>query len=390
MKRIGFLWEKFCTLENAKMAITLGTKNKRNDRAVKRKLGYTRPYCYELNPKKVDKYARKLVKVLSEDAWEPKMPKHITKPSANGKMREIDCPCLFDHFVHWMLILTIKEPIMRGMYEHSCGSIPGKGIHYAKKKIENWVRNDKQSKYFVKLDIKKFYSSIDHNLLKATFRRLIKDIRILNIIDKSIDTLPTGILIGGYTSPWFANYFLQALDHSVKNDYYKIRRGKRYPAVRHYLRYMDDMLLIGPSKRELEKAVNGIIIYAKAKLGLTIKPTWEIKKVAETECGKIKSGYVLDIVGYRFYKDHTEVRKRIFLQTRRLVKSIHCDYRKCRAISANKATSLVSRLAWFKHADSRNFNQTSITPYITIKKLTEVISHETKNKLQRAAEPCRC
>lgn len=93
----------------------------------------------------------------------------------------------------------------------------------------------------------------------------------------------------------------------------KTRRGKRIPYVSHYLRYMDDMLLFGNSKRDLEKAVREIQEYCKTELGLTIKPAWEIRKIAE--CVRKENGHKvlftgtapIDIVGYRFYRNRTEI-----------------------------------------------------------------------------------
>ena len=95
----------------------------------------------ELDPFKVDELARELVCMLEKDIWNPSSCRHITKyfPST-GKTREIDCPRLLDHIVQWMLILAIEEPLCRGMYKFSCGSIPKRGIEYARKHIESWVR----------------------------------------------------------------------------------------------------------------------------------------------------------------------------------------------------------------------------------------------------------
>ena len=305
MKRYGNLWEKFCTISNAETAVSLGTLNKRSDHAVRRKLCIETSLPDErgkLDQGKVRRYAENIVSEL-ESGWVHEPLKQKIVVPVHGKRRNIDCPSLKDHIIHWMLLLAIKEPLMRGMYEHSYGSIPKRGINGARRTVERWIQHDDKCKYFVKLDIRKFYPSIDQERLKAMFRRVIKDDRILRVIDQVIGAVPQGLPIGTYTSQWFANFYLQGLDHHIVQGLYKLRRGKRIPYVSHYLRYMDDMLLFGTSKRDLDKAVHEIMRYCREELGLEIKPIWEIRRVASfarKEDGRrvlVKGAAPVDIVG---------------------------------------------------------------------------------------------
>lgn len=387
MKRYGRLWDEFCSVPLAMKAIELGTANKRTKESVRRKLCYddkSNPnLAGQLDLAKVRKYAEKIVSNL-ENGWRHGPLKRKTIAPAHGKRRDIDCPTLDDHIIHWMLILTIKRPLTRGMYRHSYGSIPGRGIDGARRTAERWVRHHSDCRYFVKLDIRKFYPSIDHELLKAKFRRVIKDDRILGVIDQVIESTPNGIPIGTYTSQWFANFFLQDLDHFVKQDLHKIRRGKRVPLVTRYLRYMDDMLLFGTGKRDMEKAVRSIIHFCREELGLEIKPTWEIRRVAASERKpdgrrmSVKGFSPVDIVGYRFYSKHTEVRGSIYLHTQRLAAKIAKTLRDKGTIMPMHAQALVSLAGWFQHADSvkylRALNQT-----VNIKFARMVISYAAKN-----------
>lgn len=375
MKRYKNIWEKFYTIENAITAIELGTQHKRMARVVRRKLGYSKAeiqayptLLYSLDPKKVRAVAEQILGTISRD-WKPQPCRHITKRSqTTGKIREIDCPNLQDHIVHWMLILAIKPAIMRGMYKYSCGSISGRGIDYARKTLEKWVQQ-KDSVYFVKLDIKKFYHNIDHDILKALFRRILKDKRILTVINAVIDSLPKGLAIGNYTSQWFANFYLQTLDHFILQKNYKMRRGKRVNYVKHYLRYMDDMILIGSSKRDLEKTVKSVSEFALQNLNVVVKPTWEIKKFAD---------YKLDAIGYRFSKESTTVRKVIFLHAKRLAKRIYKMKQKKGFIIPRNAQAMESLLGWFSHSDSKYFRSVYIEPYINEKEILEVISNESR------------
>ena len=297
---------------------------------------------------------------------------------------------LADHIIHWMLIQTIHDSIMRGMYEHSYGSIPKRGIDAARNTVEKWVRLDEKAKYFVKLDIRKFYPSIDHDLLKASFRHVIKDDRLLSVIDEVIDCVPSGVPIGTYTSQWFANFFLQPLDHHIKQDMCKLRRGKRTNWAAHYLRYMDDMLILGTSKRDLEKAVKEVIRYCRDKLHLEIKPCWEIRRIAMNS-EDVGTGIApIDIVGYRFYRDHTEVRGGIFLHTSRLATKIEKRLRERGEVLLRDAEGIVSLCGWFAHADSKYFTEHYIEPKVDLKLMREVISYASKHGIVGEAARLFC
>ena len=361
MKRFGHLWENFFDIETAKQAIVLGTVNKRHNHAIQRKLCYRtdNPQLkYKLDPNRVQAYAEKVMEEL-RNGWrhKPMREKEIHPP--RGKTRKIDSPCLEDHIVHWMLILAIKKPLTRGMYEHSYGSIPKRGISGTRKAAERWPKTDKESKYFVKLDIKKFYPNVDQEILRKKFRDVIKDEKMLGVIDEAISCIPKGLPIGTYTSQWFANFYLQDMDHYIVQDLYKTRRGKRIPFVRHYLRYMDDMLLIGASKRDLEKAVRAIQEYCRTELHLNIKPAWEIRRIAE--CRRNAQGHKIpqtgcapvDIVGYRFYRNCTEVRKGLFLHMNRLVSKVEKSIHHKRKILLLHAEGIMSLAGWFRHAECK-------------------------------------
>ncbi|WP_418231642.1 reverse transcriptase domain-containing protein [Butyricicoccus sp.] len=397
MKRFGHLWEKFCCMETAIAAIELGTVNKRHDHVVHRKLCYDTEdpeFRYKLDPAKIKVFAEKVLAQL-KNGWQHQPMRGKDIHPARGKARKIDSPCLTDHVIHWMLAIAIKEPITRGMYEHSYGSIPNRGIDGARRTVERWVQHDKKSKYFVKLDIKKFYPNVNQNILRDKFRRIIKDQQILEVIDEVISCVPKGLPIGTYTSQWFANFYLQGLDHHVVQGLYKTRRGKRIPYVSHYLRYMDDMLLFGNSKRDLEKAVREIQEYCKTELGLTIKPAWEIRKIAE--CVRKENGHKvlftgtapIDIVGYRFYRNRTEIRAAIYLHTRRLLSKAVKKLEQKENILLLHAQGINSLIGWFSHADCQAFLK-ELNQNINVKFIREVISYAAKHGIDGHAARIYC
>lgn len=392
MKRVGHLRDELLSMRIATQAIYKGTENKRQDHAVRRLLGYddnVPEHRGKLDPEKVNRYAHKLIEKL-QSGWVPAPMRHMTIKPLRGKSREINCPTLSDHIIHWMLILTIKPVIMRGMYEHSYGSIPGRGIEGARKAVERWVQHDDRAKYFVKLDIKKFYQHVDHEKLVMLFQSTIKDPFIIDIISRVLQSIPDGLPIGAYTSQWFANFYLQTLDHHIAQGLFKSRRGKRINLVTHHCRYMDDILLIGSSKRDLEKAVRDIMTFATDNLHIKIKDCWEVRAIAKND-DDVGAGIApIDIVGYRFYRDHTEVRSSIFLHTSRIAARIAKRLENNSIVLLHDAQSIVSLCGWFSHADSEYFYQHYINNRISIKFMQEVISYASKNGIVGDAARIYC
>lgn len=408
MKRVGHLWETFCSVETAVRAIYLGTQNKRTDRVVVRIFGYEKSSpdhpSGSLNPEKVRAYAARLVEELKSGRWNhlPGKKRHIV---SNGKDREIEIARLKDHIVQWMAMLTIEDLETKKMYRHSCGNLPKRGIEDARKTVEKWVRSG-DCKFFVKLDIRHFYQTVNLGKLMDLLRSHIKDNRFLAVMEQIVysaseqETLfeePHNLAIGYYSSPWFANIYLTPLDNFITGELYKERRGKRIRYVKHYLRYVDDLLMMGTSKSDLKKAVKKVMAYCREMLGLEIKGCWEICKIGESlppdEKGrmKLKPGTKkVDIVGYTFTAQVTAVRARNFLRLKRLAKKISRRLREKNRVSLRAAQAFVSRCGWFMHADSKNFTRKYIQPYTDPKFMRKVLSYASKNGIVGASACIRC
>jgi hypothetical protein len=317
MKRKGYIYKDICNIKNVRNALISASKKKTNKHAVK-------------NALKSFEHSTKFVQwILESKTYVPnRYYESKIKDGITGKERIIYKPKFFpDQVIHWCLINQIKPLIMRGMYHWSCASIPGRGTHYAKKACEKWIRNDyKNTKYCLKLDIKKYYPNINKERLKEKFRKLIKDADTIWLIDAIIDSHHEGLPIGNYTSQWFANFYLQDTDHFIKNEL----------GVKYYIRYMDDLVLFGPNKRELRKTFLTLKNYLE-KEGLSVKENWQIFNVTKRW---------LDFCGFCFTRNKTFVRKRI---TRRM-RSKHFQFTKKR--NAHNAKSLLSYYGWLKHTDS--------------------------------------
>ena len=161
MKKVGYLFEKIYNKDNIRNAITQASKGKKKKPMVKWVMA---------NENQVVETIHQILKektYIPSPYYESKIRDGLSK-----KERTIYKPKFYpDQIIHWCLMLVIKDVIMRGMYHWNCASIPKRGIHYAKKACEKWIRNDiKNTKYCLKLDIEKFYPSINQDVLKSKFR----------------------------------------------------------------------------------------------------------------------------------------------------------------------------------------------------------------------------
>lgn len=373
MIRLKNTFKNVCDINNGIRAVIEGTKYKRGNRETQKLLsddGYHR-----IDWDKAKAYVIPIIESLKNKTWRHGEPRHRQQFCRNsskkkGKWRDLYIPSLTDHTVAHMLMNANEQAFMRGMYPHSCGSVPGRGIKHIIHHVSWWLQHDKQCRYFVKLDIKKFFDSIDRDILKRKLAEKIKDKDTLWAFEQIIDSAPVACPVGYYTSPWFGNLYLEKLDWFIMQQLYKERRGKRINYVRHYIRYMDDMLLIGTSKADLEKAIRAIQ-KELTELKLTIKPSWEIKKIGKMENGKLKPGtYWCNIGGYKFCKDCVILRDGIFLSFRRLARQIRKS-----GYTPHSCRAMMSKIGWAKHADSVNLLENEIKPYINIKSIRRYIGH---------------
>jgi retron-type reverse transcriptase len=182
----------------------------------------------------------------------------ITDP----KERVISSAPFADRIIHHA-VMNILEPVFeRQMIYHTYACRKNKGTHAA---VRYAFSRCKSSTWFLKLDMRKYFDSIDHAILKAKIAALIKDKRVLRLLYGIIDSYETrpgvGLPIGNLTSQFFANLYLSSLDHYIL----EILK----PAA--YCRYMDDFVLWHGDKQELQTMLETIDRYTREKLHLELK-----------------------------------------------------------------------------------------------------------------------
>jgi RNA-directed DNA polymerase len=206
---------------------------------------------------------------------------------------------------------------------YSC--IKKRGIHGAAFAVRKALRNEDGTKYCLKLDIKKFYPSIDHAILKMLLRRKFKDNDLLWLLDEIIDSAP-GLPIGNYLSQYFANFYLAYFDHWIKE----------VKQVKYYFRYADDLVILSGDKKHLHQLLYEIKQYLSS-LKLSVKENYQVFPVDSRS---------IDFVGYRFYHSHTLLRKSIKQRFAKMLSRRRND------------TSIASYWGWVKHCNGTHLLKT--------------------------------
>ena len=367
MKRIGNIYKTICSTTNIEKAIEKSSLGKRS-----------KPFVANVLENK-ELAAEVISDLLISKRFLPAPYK--TKKILDGagkKERIISQPKYFpDQVVHWALMLQIQPIIERGMYSYSCGSVPGRGTDLGAKMVRRWMDNDRRNtKYCLKLDVSKFYPSIDNERLKEKFRRIIKCPDTLGLIDAIIDSAE-GLPIGNFTSQWFANFFLQDLDHHIKQSL-----GAVY-----YVRYVDDLVIFGPNKRKLHKMRIAIGEHL-ARDGLSLKKNYQVFRVDDRG---------VDFLGLRFFRHKTILRKRNALRIRRRIRRIS----KKPLLTFRDACAVISYWGWIKRSNSFQFYHKHVRPHVQIARARKVVSHHAKiirlrtnpgvrsgNAVRQPAGPC--
>ncbi|MGL5961879.1 MAG: reverse transcriptase domain-containing protein, partial [Cetobacterium sp.] len=245
----------------------------------------------------------------------------------NGKERDLYKLPYFPHrVVQWAIMNVAENAFMSHFIKHTYASLKGRGIHKAKRDVEDALKKDPEgTKYCLKLDIKKFYPNINNNILMELLKKRFKDKELLDLFEMIVFSRgEKGQPIGSLLSQYLGNYYLSEFDHHCKE------KGK----LKHYFRYCDDIVILLDDKERLHRIKKYFDGYFKTKLDLEIKGNWQIFPTRTRG---------IDFVGYRFFGDKTIVRKRIYLKARYVFSR------------PTKHKAMPSYKGWFKYANCSKF-----------------------------------
>lgn len=313
MKRIGNLYQKIISIENLEKADQIAQKGKSNQ------------YGVQLHNKSKDQNIANLHALLKDKAY--KTSEYDIFKVYEPKEREVyRLPYYPDRITHHA-IMNVLESIFVSVFTadtYSC--VKGRGIHSLLRKLKKILKDKDNTKYCLKLDIKKFYPSIDHVILKSLVRRKIKDKDLLWLLDEIIDSAD-GLPIGNYLSQYLANFYLTYFDHWIKED----------KKVNYYFRYADDIVVLHKDKAFLHELLSEIEVYMSVKLKLEVKQNYQIFPVASRG---------IDFVGYVFFHSHILIRKSIKKSFVRKIKK------------NPDSESIPSYMGWLKHCNCKHLIKT--------------------------------
>lgn len=334
MKRVGNLYQTISSMDNLRTAHLNARKGKGWYKDVRK-----------VNENEED-YLNQLHEMMVQKTY--KTSEYTTFVRKDGQKERLiyKLPYFPDRICQWAIIQVIEPYLIKNLIANTYSAIPGRGIHKAMKDVQKAIRTDPTGMaYCLKLDVRKYYPSIDHDILKAKFRRLFKDPDLLWLLDEIIDSTPgkTGIPIGNYVSQYAGNFYLSEFDHWIKEQKH----------VKHYFRYMDDICIFASSKEELHRLQKEIDEYFRVKLHLQIKENWQVFPTFVRG---------LDFVGYRFFRTFTLLRKTTCLQFKRKMNRIRKKIQSGLQMTFSEWCAINSYKGWLFHCDSFRLSQKYVVP----------------------------
>lgn len=364
MKSFNGLFSDMTEQEEIKRSIIEAAREKTGRPEVKRALA------------NIDNKARGLQEQLISGKWYP--PKHAKSRLCEGshkKTRMIVKPRWDDEqIVHHVLMRQFRKIVEPRLYRYACGSLKGRGPHFAKRTIKRWRDEYKGKRFYVaELDIKGFYDNVDTEILKSMIRKRIRDKKYLTVLFRVIDGGAPGLPKGFYTSPWFSHFMLTPMDNYIT----KTLRPD------HYLRYADNMFLFSKNKKKLHQIVREVFRYLWERLHLQIKEDWQVFRFESMnrKTGKV-TGRAVNCLGFVIHRDRVTMRKSILERARAKANRIKRNGRMRRI----DAAAIVSYMGWFKHTDTYGYYLRWIKPKVSVRYCKRRIAAHTRKKNRKGAK----
>lgn len=205
------------------------------------------------------------------------------------KVRKISrLPYYPSRIVHWAIMLQVEAILVNSFISQTYSCIKSRGILKCSNTLTEYLQH-RDSIYCLKIDIRKFYQSINKDILKYKLRQIFKDEELLWLLNEIIDSYPDGCPLGNLLSQYFGNIYLNEFDHWLKDKKLKT------------LRYCDDIVILHHNKYYLQSLRRQIQEYLLINLKLTL---------SNYQVFPIKSRGI-DYVGYVHFKTHKRLRKSI-------------------------------------------------------------------------------
>lgn len=384
MKNTGDLFSKICTMDNLRLAHKNAKQGKGWYAEVK-----------EIE-KDLDYYLGILQNDLINHTYHTSEYQRFKKQEGNKERDIYKLPYYPDRICQWAILQVIEPYLLKNMTKDTYSAIPDRGMQPIIDKLRGcWRIKKKDGKviskrwipsillsdpdntaYCLKMDVKKYYPTTVHEVLKEKYRKLFKDKELIWILDEIIDSISTcpatednietlqrlgvpvnvivekdgsayidgvGIPIGNYLSQYDGNFNLSDLDHWIKEQ----------KKIKHYFRYMDDIVILSSSKEKLHKLKREIDDFIAENMKQVIKNNWQVFP------SKVRG---IDFVGYRFFGEYTLLRKSTCKRLKKKMITISKKRENNVSPTYGEWCSFNSYSGWLKNCDGYRLYQKYLAP----------------------------
>ena len=334
MVRYGNLYPKIVTTSNIELSHVNASRNKGFYHEVQ-----------EVNSN-LKYYVDDLQQMLMDKTYVPSPYTRFIKTEGRKEREIFKSPYYPDRMVQWAGLQVIGPIITKQFTNDTYSAIPGRGIHSCIQSIQQALANDPYgTTYCLQCDVKKYYPSINRDILMNQYEHIFKDPDVLWLISQIIYNADgeRGIPIGNYFSQYSGNYHLSAFDHWLKE----------VKGVKYYWRYMDDIIILHWNKEFLHELRKEIEEYWQDKLDLSMKPNWQVYPVASRG---------IDFIGFRMFGEYTLLRKSICLNLEHRMVEIYDKFLAGEELTFSEWCSYNSYTGWLLYCDSYRLEQKYIVP----------------------------
>lgn len=326
----------------------------------------------------LDEWVDKIQQIIintKPDGWKVEHPELAFVPPKHrpmvihecGKDRIIYVPTMEELWIQHVIVMILEPIIYGSSYHHSYSSFPGRGAHKGKKAMQRWIRSGKGVKYFAQCDIRHFYGHVQYKFVRQKLEKRIHDSFFLHLIDVCMMHFPDQLPLGFFLSQWMANFILQDLDHSIKQDL----------KIPHLLRYMDNLTMGADNKKLLRKA----IVYIKKWLGkirLRLKDDWQIFRFEYIRRDGSVTGRQVASMGWLFHRNRTTLARHTLLHISDIARRLHKRKEAKMRFPIRLCRALVSLMGWIKYSDTYDWYLQWVKPFVSIRTLKRIISKTDK------------
>ncbi|MEN1969040.1 reverse transcriptase/maturase family protein [Lentibacillus sp. N15] len=352
MKRVGQLFEKIIDYENLFEAYLMAKKGKRYR-------GEVLDFSYNAE--------EELIQIQNDLIYGTyEVGRYREFYVYHPKKRLIMALPFRDRVVQWAIYKVLYPIYFKRFIKDSYACINGRGSHSAAARIQYWLRQLERQPgktYYLQMDMSKYFYRINHDILLSIISRTIKDKDLMVLLARIIKSEHTkfgiplgdhfyeqervdgvGMPIGNLTSQLFANVYLNEMDQYAKHDM----------KVRHYIRYMDDIVILHKDKNELKEILIESNLFLQHELHLQINNKTRIDN----------TNHGVDFVGKRIWPTHMKLRKETVKNMKSRLKYIQKQFAFGEVSTDEVRSVLSSYLGLMKHTDSHNLRKKILKEFV--------------------------